>query len=185
MIKILEAMRPLVSHGEELPIEDWEDIVGFLRVFIDRCHHGKEERVLFPAVLQVAGQETRALIEQLLVEHNEGRRLVAALASAVGVEHAVETRPPAERQFDAARADEAIDLYVVLMRPHVASEEKHLFPVANGLFAPEVAERLQEEYDRIEEEVIGVGRHEAFELTVERLTDSYLPQQGRTHGFFG
>jgi hemerythrin-like domain-containing protein len=154
MVKILEAMRPLVSHGEELPASDWEDIVGFLRVFVDRCHHGKEERVLFPAALQVADQETRALIEQLLVEHNESRRLVAALASASGVEHAVEPESSAERQFDAAKIEEAIDLYAALLRPHVASEEKYLFPAANRLLAPEGWQGLREANDRIEE-VIG------------------------------
>ncbi len=43
--------------------------------------------------------------------------------------------------------------------------------------------KVQEDFDRIEEEVIGPGQHEALELTVERLTDLYLSAEGHTHGF--
>ena len=184
MVRILEALRPLISQGEALPSEDWTDILGFLRVFVERCHHGKEEKVLFPAMLPVAGQETRALIEHLLDEHEQGRALVASLASATGVEHVPAAGSPREREFDAGSAAEAIDLYAALLRPHIVNEERHLFPAADEILAPEVQIKVQEDFDRIEEEVIGPGQHEALELTVERLTDLYLSREGHTHGFF-
>jgi hemerythrin-like domain-containing protein len=184
MVRILEALRPLIAKGEALPLEDWTDILGFLRVFVDRCHHGKEEEVLFPAMLPVADQETRALIQQLLDEHEQGRRLVASLASATGVEHVAAAGSPEEREFDTDGAAEAIDRYVALLRPHVVNEERHLFPAADEILAPEVQMKVQEDFDRIEEEVIGPGQHEALELTVERLTDLYLSAEGHTHGFY-
>jgi hemerythrin-like domain-containing protein len=179
MLKVLEAIRPRLAQGESLPSDDWESIVTFLRVFVDRCHHGKEERVLFPALVQVADDQTRTLVEELLVEHVEGRQLVAALAAAVG---AGPTLPGAEerhRGFDQPAADAAIEGYVALIRPHVLSEEERLFPFADASLAPEFQETLQGEYDRIEYELTGAVSHEAFADTVARLKERYLPRPGR------
>jgi hemerythrin-like domain-containing protein len=173
MLKILESLRPRLARGEVLSGEDWTDIVAFLRVFVDRCHHGKEERVLFPAVMQVADAEARDLIEQLLVEHVDGRRLVAILAAAAGTEPVLPGEGQAESSFDAAAADEAIAGYISLIRPHIVHEEKQLFPVADRVLAPEIQQTMQGEYDLIEQEAIGAGRHEAFEQTVERLKERY------------
>ncbi len=36
--------------GQELPTEFFPKVVDFIRNFADRCHHGKEEDNLFPAM---------------------------------------------------------------------------------------------------------------------------------------
>jgi hemerythrin-like domain-containing protein len=178
MIKILETLRPRIAQGDVPPPEDWADIVAFLRVFVDRCHHGKEERVLFPALMQAADDDTRALVEELLVEHVEGRRLVATLALAARTEPVLPGDPQGERRFDPGLADEAIGGYVSLIRPHVVHEERLLFPIADRILAPELQETLQQEYDVIQQEVTGAGQHEEFEQTVQRLKERYLPHPG-------
>jgi hemerythrin-like domain-containing protein len=177
MLDILEAIRDRLTQGEAPAPEDWESIVTFLRVFVDRCHHGKEERVLFPAMMLAAGPETKTLVEQLLVEHVEGRKLVAALAAA-GAEPALASGDACARSFDAVAADAAIAGYVALIRPHIVHEEKRLFTVADRLLAPEFQETMQSQYDSIEAEVTGAGLHEVFEETVARLKAQYLG--GRT-----
>jgi hemerythrin-like domain-containing protein len=179
MLKILEAVRARLAEGELPPAEAWSDIVTFLRVFVDRCHHGKEERVLFPVLMRAGDSATKELIEELLVEHVEGRQLVAALASAAGTEPTLSGEPEEARAFDAAAADAAIAGYVALIRPHVIAEEKRLFPAADTSLAGELQETMQGEYDRIESEVTGAGLHEAFEETVARLKQQYLPQRRR------
>jgi hemerythrin-like domain-containing protein len=176
MLKILEAVQVRMAEGEAPPAEVWSDIVSFLRVFVDRCHHGKEERALFPAVMLIADGEAKVRVEELLVEHVEGRRLVAALAAAAGTEPVLPGDPRPERPFDLSGADAAISGYVSLIRPHVIHEEKAVFPLADATLAPEFQETLQGEYDRIEAEVTGLGLHEAFEETVSRLKDLYLPR---------
>jgi len=173
MLKVLEWMRPLLAAGDYPPSEDWSDIVNFLRVFVDRCHHGKEERLLFSALRQVADDQTRTLIEELIVDHVEGRRLVAALAYAAGIEPALPGSPGRERELDPAAADQAIVDYVALIRPHVVAEEERLFPLADRSLAPEIQQTLEEEYRLIEQEVIGTGAHDTFEQTVERLRARY------------
>jgi hemerythrin-like domain-containing protein len=182
MLKILEAIRPNLATGKIPPAEDWIDIVRFLRVFIDRCHHGKEERVLFPAVVQAADEETLQLVEQLLIEHVEGRRLLTALATAAGTDPVLPGDPQGQRPFDAPLVDRAIAGYVGLMRPHVVQEERQLYPAADRILAPELQETLRGEYALIEQEVTGPGLHEDFQETVERLGQRYLPGQGSQVG---
>jgi hemerythrin-like domain-containing protein len=179
MLKIMEAIRPRMAGGDVPPPEDWADIVTFLRVFVDRCHHGKEERVLFPAVMQAGNEETRRLVEELLIEHVEGRRLVTALAAAAGTDPVLPGDPQEKRRFDPTAADEAMTGYITLIRPHIVHEEKRLFPTADSILAPELQESLQGEYDIIEREVTGAGMHEAFEETVNRLKAKYLPPRKR------
>ena len=176
MLKVLEVIRTRLPQGETPSAEDWSSIVAFLRVFVDRCHHGKEERVLFPAVMQVAGDDTKRLVEELLVEHVEGRSLVAALAGAAGTAPVLPGEEEQRRTFDAAAAGAAIAAYVELIRPHVVHEETVLFPVADASLAPELQETLQEEYAHIEAEFTVAGSYDAFEQTVTRLKERYLPR---------
>ncbi len=181
MLDILEAVRGLLASGDPPPLEDWEDIVNFLRVFVDRCHHGKEERALFPAMMLVADDRLKSLMEELLVEHVESRGLVAALAAAAGTDPVLPGNPKAGRPggedfLDTAAADRAIAGYVALVRPHVMREEEQLYPAADGLLAGELQESLQGEYDRIAEETIGQVPG-AFEKTIVRLEERYLPRQ--------
>ena len=54
MLAVLEAMAGKLGGPEAPPPAQWEAVLEFLRVFADKCHHGKEEDVLFPA-LEKAG----------------------------------------------------------------------------------------------------------------------------------
>ncbi len=57
--------------------------VGFLRTYADRCHHGKEEDILFEALKRkkVSKQHFETL-QQLLEEHTIARGVVRALIAA-------------------------------------------------------------------------------------------------------
>lgn len=178
MLKVLDVIRARLPDGETPSLEDWTSIVAFLRVFVDRCHHGKEERVLFPALMLTADDETKALVEELLVEHVEGRRMVAALAVAAGTERSLTGEEECHRGFDPEATGAAITAYVDMIRPHIVHEERRVFPAADASLAPELQETLQAEYERVEAEVTGAGplSHEAFEQTVARLKERYLPR---------
>ena len=48
MMKILDAACGNLKAGNKPQVADFEDMIDFLKVFVDRCHHGKEEQILFP-----------------------------------------------------------------------------------------------------------------------------------------
>jgi hemerythrin-like domain-containing protein len=50
MLGILEKVCDLLQEGGYPESEHIDGILDFLQVFVDTCHHGKEEEVLFPAL---------------------------------------------------------------------------------------------------------------------------------------
>ena len=54
MLEILDAVCFRLKAGEKIDPAHLTQIVEFIRGFADRCHHGKEEEIFFPA-LEVAG----------------------------------------------------------------------------------------------------------------------------------
>jgi len=67
--KILEEM----SSGEAANLDHLGEIVDFLRVFADHCHHGKEGDILFPAVEKQAIPRQGGSIGVMLEDHGHGR----------------------------------------------------------------------------------------------------------------
>lgn len=47
--------------------------ISFLKEFVDTCHHGKEEGMLFPALTRAGASEREASVPTLLSEHEQGR----------------------------------------------------------------------------------------------------------------
>lgn len=47
-LKILRAIAQRVAAGQPTEAEDIAAFIGFLKEFADKCHHGKEEGILFP-----------------------------------------------------------------------------------------------------------------------------------------
>jgi predicted MFS family arabinose efflux permease len=52
-LTILEKMANEVEQLEEIEVRDIEEMVNFFKLFADKCHHGKEEGLMFPAMERV------------------------------------------------------------------------------------------------------------------------------------
>ena len=50
MLGILGKICDRMESGKPVPVQHLEQILEFLMVFVDICHHGKEEEHLFPAL---------------------------------------------------------------------------------------------------------------------------------------
>jgi hemerythrin-like domain-containing protein len=50
MLDIIERISKQLEETGNLNKEHFEEILGFLKIFVDKCHHGKEEELLFPAL---------------------------------------------------------------------------------------------------------------------------------------
>ena len=53
MLQILERISEQMNSGKQADTAHLGKIVEFLQVFADKCHHGKEEDILFPALEKV------------------------------------------------------------------------------------------------------------------------------------
>jgi hemerythrin-like domain-containing protein len=145
------------ERGAPVPVAVFRDIGEFFVVFVDRCHHSKEEAVVFPRLAR--GAPAR-LIRDLEAGHARGRKLAAAYAAAVDAY--VPGDVAAGRQLaDAARA------YAALLRAHIDEETQLLFPAMTALVADDAA--LVAAFDRIEDEQIGPGTHARLHGMIDTL----------------
>lgn len=152
-----------LARGADPKVETLLAIVEFMRTFADKCHHGKEEAHLFPALerkgVPIGGCPLGALIH----EHEKGRALVQELAEA--------TEGYPQGRLAAREALRNILQGLIALYPsHIWKEDFLLFPMTNKLLSPEDQEALQTSFELVES---GIGRdiHERFEHLAQRLEE--------------
>ncbi|HCA47068.1 MAG TPA: hemerythrin [Armatimonadetes bacterium] len=142
---------------------DWLDtIVDFVRNFADRCHHGKEERHLFPRLEERGIPGAGGPIGVMLQEHEQGRAFIRSVAGA-----APEARAGDTEAMDIA--SEALLAYVSLLRSHIAKENDVLFMMAERVLTPEDQTELGAAFDRVEADEMGEGTHERYHELAHQL----------------
>jgi hemerythrin-like domain-containing protein len=137
-------------HGARL-----SQAIEFCRNFTDRCHHAKEEKHLFPKMKERSPLAAERPLGVMMGEHEEGRRLVAAMADGL---------PPAcdgDRAAVQVLAARLIE-YVDLLRAHIDKEDNILFPLADKVLREEDQKALIEAFEKIEAVELGEGVHEKY-----------------------
>jgi len=167
MLEILEAVTNRIDNGEAVPPGHLDGILEFLTIFVDKCHHGKEEEFLFPAMEAAGVPRDGGPIGVLLQEHEQGRKLVGRIKKLL-TEHDPAGRPGMEE------AHETVEEYVALMVQHIAKENTVVFPMADKMLDAGTAAMLCENFEKLERERIGAGKHEEFHALLETLQDLYL-----------
>jgi hemerythrin-like domain-containing protein len=82
-LKILDRIVADISKGATPAGQDLGDFVGFLKEFADKCHHGKEEGLLFPALVDAGLPEHGGPIAVMLSEHFQGRDYIRDMDLAI------------------------------------------------------------------------------------------------------
>ena len=167
MLNILEEVADRLDAGRRVERDDMAAMLEFIQVFADRCHHAKEEDLLFPAMASMGISQEGGPIGVMLHEHGVGREHVREMAGALA--GAADGGRAASQAFsEHARA------YAQLLRQHIDKEDHVLYPLAERLLGREEDERLYEGFERVETDVIGAGRHEEFHRLLDRLEETYL-----------
>ena len=169
--KVLDALEAYTARLGSGEIDDHGDLgrfVTFFREFADRCHHGKEEDILFGA-LEAAGFPVDAgPIAVMLAEHGEGRRLVGILA---GIADREQRLSPAERKLASVTAI----AYARLLREHIRKEDHGLFPMAESQIPAGARTALEMAFASFEEAEMGRGTHEGLHALADELVGRHLP----------
>jgi hemerythrin-like domain-containing protein len=167
MLLILEAVAGRLERGEPVPADDLEGIVEFLAVFADLCHHGKEEKHLFPALEKAGLPPESHPVEILLAEHRKGRELIGAMKR--GLSRIMAGDAEGGRAFA-----EAASRYMDLLELHIEKESSVLFPLAEARLDPRQDPELLTAFEKLEQEEIGPSRHETFHVLLRRLKKDWL-----------
>jgi len=167
MLRILKAVFEKIQQGDAIDVDDLDKIVEFLSVFADKCHHGKEEDILFPA-LEASGVSNKGgPIGVMLEEHQIGRNLIAKLKESVSLYRSGEKQAP-DKFASAARE------YIELLNQHINKENNILFPLADRMLGSPKDNELFTSFEKLEHERIGTGKHEEFHALLKKLRDKYM-----------
>ena len=167
MLKILEVVCGKLQAGEKVEPEHLSQIVEFFRVFADRCHHGKEEEIFFPALEMAGIPREDGPIGVMLQEHDLMRGLMSGVVEAVG--RYVAGEPKAHVDIVRYATD-----YAAMLRRHIDKENNILFKMAEMHLSPEEETELIDRFEAMESEKLGEGTHEALHAVLDRLEVVYL-----------
>ncbi len=139
-----------------------KDTIDFVKNFTDRCHHGKEEDVLFPALNSAGMPREGGPIAVMLREHKQGREIIESMESAL---------EDYERNgsLDYNHIIKSIEEYILLMYNHIMKENNILFNIADTILYDK-SKDINDAYTRVEYETIE-GKDEYYKRLAESLTD--------------
>jgi hemerythrin-like domain-containing protein len=161
VVGIFAVLAEELEAGRDVEPETLREIVEFMHTFADKCHHGKEEAHLFP-LLERKGVPVRGCpIGILTVEHQRGRALVSALASAI---------EPYSSNRESVRNSviQTLKSLTELYPGHIWKEDYLLFPMTNKILNVDEQKDLYQMFETVEK-TIGPDVHRRFEQLAEKL----------------
>jgi hemerythrin-like domain-containing protein len=183
VLNCLERMADRCDSGAPLDLESAANAIDFFRVFADRCHHGKEEDLLFPLMEQKGFSRAEGPTGVMLDEHEQGRRHVRGMSDALK-ELSLGDLAGKILFVEHARA------FVQLLRQHIHKEDHCLFPMANQAFSEVDQDQLARSFSQVEHENMGPGTHEKYLQLANQLADRFgvvkaMPTAGGSCGSCG
>jgi hemerythrin-like domain-containing protein len=167
MLEVMEVVCKKLETGEDVSIDDLNNMVKFIKEFADKSHHLKEEDLLFPAMEEAGIPRDGGPIGVMLSEHTTGREYVKGLS--LGIEEYAKRNTSAANQIiENARN------YSSLLSNHIYKEDNVLYPMAKLHLSKEQHEELLKEFETVDNEKIGLEKQKALLDILDRLKATYL-----------
>jgi hemerythrin-like domain-containing protein len=164
LLDALDSLSRDLTEGRAVSAEFLTRSLDFIVLYADRCHHGKEEDLLFPLLSKKGIPVEGGPIGAMLEEHDQGRALVGSLRDAVG-------RYAGGNSSSAGEIAEALRSYTALLRQHILKENDVLFPMAEGVLSPEEDLELTRKFEEVDVELLGSEKRR-LEEWVRQLSQS-------------
>ena len=134
-----------IENTGKVHAEKVEKMIDFFSKFTDKCHHAKEEKLLFMKMQEKGMTGESGPIAVMLSEHNEGRQRLKAIA---------ETLPQAGQGDTQAlkKIKDNLMAYSTMLRNHIEKEDNILYPMGDRLFSQEDQQSLSEAFEKVEKE---------------------------------
>ncbi|MDH3717443.1 MAG: hemerythrin domain-containing protein [Planctomycetota bacterium] len=178
VLACLEKMADQCAAGQALDTRSAEQALDFFRNFADRCHHGKEEDLLFPLMESKGFSREQGPTGVMLHEHEQGRRLVQAMTGAVSTD-ASDADAAREAFIDPARQ------FVALLREHIHKEDHCLFPMANQALTEPDQQQLVDSFEKVEHDDLGPETHQRYVNLANELAERFGVEPAASAGQCG
>ncbi len=156
-VNLLTSYANKMENGKGMAPEFFEKIFDVLTNFVDKCHHGKEEEVLFPLIKETSVKDADT-VSLLLEEHENGRAFVRAMREAVN-------------KKDSTGTIQNIRGYTMLLIQHI-KKENLIFPTWISPLSDRTKKEMLDKFDRIETAAIGPKKRQEYFKTIEEIRKS-------------
>lgn len=157
---VLDKMLSSNSKSDADNLRFGNELVYFLKIFADKCHHGKEEDILFMELEKNGVLNEGGPIGAMLREHQQGREYIVLMNKSLESKDLADFKNTAIKFRD-------------LLRNHIAKENNVLFMMADKLLDDKKQDELFERFENHEETVIGHGVHEELHSKIHKWEDDY------------
>jgi hemerythrin-like domain-containing protein len=142
MIDVMKEELVLIEREKKVDPEFIEMAVDFIRTYADRCHHGKEEDILFRDLgVKILTDDHRRTMEELAEEHKWGRRVTARLVEA-------NARYVQGNKEALSAIMDCIKTLIEFYPKHIEKEDRHFFiPCMDYFTEAEKEAMLKEEWE--------------------------------------
>jgi hemerythrin-like domain-containing protein len=162
-LDILEKMAFMARQQEHVEISDVQNIIDFFHIYADKCHHGKEEDLLFPVMEANGIERENGPIGYMLIDHVNGRKYIAQMAASI------QNNRINKEEFVKAALD-----YVKMLRMHIHKEDVGLFPTGDKMMPIDQQNILAEKFKNHEKNVIGIDTINGELRILNELKSKYL-----------
>jgi hemerythrin-like domain-containing protein len=166
MLLVLQRFSTKLVDLEKGEAKDLEALIEFFEIYVDRCHHGKEEQLLFPALSRARGAEIDSLISSLMEDHRQARVDMEQMKADAG---SLYSRTGADRNA----FSEGAERYVDLVRKHIRKENSTLLPLIEESLSETDRLQMAEQFHELEKAILGSSRLETFLAGVRELSRKY------------
>jgi len=136
-------------------------LVDFVRTYADRCHHGKEEDILFVAMQEKPlPSAIRSTMERLIEDHKTSRENVRSVVEA-------NRRYRLGEAGALATMASALEKLANLYPDHIAVEDKAFFIPSMELFSKEEQARMLAQFQNFDRNLI----HQIYRAKMDDLAD--------------
>ncbi|MFH1691255.1 MAG: hemerythrin domain-containing protein [Candidatus Omnitrophota bacterium] len=160
MVDLLKNQKEKIEKEHKADVIFLYNAIDFFRTYADRCHHGKEEDILFKALAQKGISDDHAkILGELLNEHTVARKVISRLSGAVN--NYREGQPVMALEDINGCLGELIQLYPA----HIEKEDKHFFLPCMDYFSKQERDAMLEKFWKFDRELI----HEKYKGIVEEF----------------
>jgi hemerythrin-like domain-containing protein len=134
-------------------------VIDFFRTYADRCHHGKEEDILFRELKKKKlSDKHQKTMNELIEDHKKGRQYIKELEC--GYRNYLDGDP---KEVCSIRA--ALEEIIRLYPQHIDKEDKHFFLEVMDYFSNKENQSLLGEENKFDQNII----HEKYKSVVENF----------------
>jgi len=158
----LERIRANIAVDPEFAFVDpvfIDTAVDFLRIYADRCHHGKEEDILFAELADKdLDPDLKKIMDQLVEEHVRARQYTGELVKSK--ENYLRQEPNAVKQILSY-----LDRLTAMYPKHIITEDQHFFIPCMEYFTASEKDAMLEKMWAFDRQMI----HERYEGVVSAI----------------